>query len=108
MDITDKKHIITELKIHLQDHYGKSIKEVILFGSQSRINAPLDSDYDVLILLDMKYSYKDENLILDLCYDIDLKNNILIDAHLINTEELISLRAKQPIYTNALKSGIYA
>ncbi len=48
------------------------------------------------------------NEIYDLCFDIDLKYNILIDAHLISEQEIASLRGKQPIFVNALKSGIYA
>ena len=62
----------------------------------------------VLIILKNEYSGKDENKILDLCYDIDLKYNILIDAHLISEQELDTSRGKQPVFVNALQSGIYA
>jgi len=81
---------------------------VILFGSQARGDSKEYSDYDVLIVLDKDYSGKDENQILDLCYDIDLKYNILIDAHLISSKELTSIRGRQPVFVNAIKSGIHA
>ncbi len=103
-----KQNILETLKKYLQKNCGDSIKDVILFGSQARGNAKKYSDYDVLIVLKNLYSGKDENEILDLCYDIDLKFNILIDAHLISEPEIASLRGKQPIFINALKSGIYA
>jgi len=104
----DKHVILKDLKDNLQKQYKDSLKNVILFGSQAIDSANENSDYDVLILLDKKYTSGDENDILDICYDIDLKYNIIIDAHLLSTQELSTLRARQPIFTNALKSGIYA
>lgn len=100
--------ILTELKNHLLQHYGHSIIEVILFGSRTHGDSKPDSDYDILILLDQDYSGKDENKILDLCYDICLKYNILFDVHLLSKEEINSIRGRQPVFVNAIKSGIYA
>jgi predicted nucleotidyltransferase len=104
----DKRVILFDLKRKLEEQYSGSIKNVILFGSQACNMANEYSDYDVLILLNQDYDRNDENRILDICYDIDLKYNILIDAHLISTKELETKRGKQPIYINALKNGIYA
>jgi len=104
----DKNIILADLKNHLQFNYGNSIKDIVLFGSQARGDSKEYSDYDILIVLNSDYSKSDENQILDLCYDIDLKYNILLDVHLISKNELNSIRGKQPIFINALKSGIYA
>ncbi len=104
----DNTKILSDLKGHLIRNYGDSVKDVILFGSQARGNSNDYSDYDILILLDKDYSGKDENQILDLCYDIDLKYNILLDVHLLSNRELSSIRGRQPIFYNALKSGLYA
>lgn len=102
----DKKIILTDLKRRLEDQYPVPVK-VVLFGSQASNRANEFSDYDILILLGHDYSSVDENNILNICYDIDLKYNILIDAHLLSTRELNSKRGKQPIFINALKNGIY-
>jgi len=104
----DNQKILIDLKQHLQKYYGDSIKDVVLFGSQVRGDSSEYSDYDILIVLDNDYSSKDENKILDLCYDIDLKYNILLDIHLLSNREIKSKRGKQPIFINALKSGLYA
>lgn len=104
----DYHKILTDLKNHLKEKYGESINEVVLFGSHARGDFNEDSDYDILIVLDKDYSGKDENQILDLCYDIDLKYNILLDVHLLSKNEMTSIRGRQPIFINALKSGIYA
>ena len=105
---TDKKIVLSELKYHLIKNYGNSVKDVVLFGSRARGDFNKFSDYDVLIILRKDYSGKDENKILDLCYDIDLKHDILLDVHILSDDELKTIRGKQPIFINAIKSGIYA
>jgi len=104
----DKLQILKYLKHHLQQYYNKPVKDVILFGSRASGKEKEHSDFDVLIVLEKDYSRKDEEIILDLCYDIDLKYNIIIDAHIISRNELNSLRGKQPLYINAINRGIYA
>lgn len=106
--MTDKLTILKELKICLQKGYKDSVKDIILFGSQAYGNPTENSDYDVLIVLEKDYTARDENQIYDLCYDINLKYNIIIDAHLISEKELHTIKGKQPIFTRAIKSGIYA
>lgn len=106
--MTSKEKIVTDLKDHLVRNFGNSIRDVILFGSQAKGNADEYSDYDVIIVVESDYTGKDENAILDLCYDIDLKYNILLDVHIKSKKELNSIRGRQPVYLNALKSGIYA
>jgi len=106
--MTDKMIILHDLKEHLLNGYNDSVKDIILFGSHSTGKSNDDSDYDILVVLENPYNARDENKIYDLCYDIDLKYNIIIDAHLITLSELSTLRGKQPIYTTALKTGIYA
>lgn len=106
--MNDAISILKDLKGHLKTKYKDSVLKVILFGSQAKGTANENSDYDILILLDKDYSGNDENEILDICYHIDLKYNIIIDAHLLSIKELSTIRGKQPIFINALKSGIYA
>ena len=106
--MVDKFTILKELKNQLQKGYKDSVKDIILFGSQAYGNPTENSDYDVLIVLTKDYSARDENQIYDLCFDINLKYNIIIDAHLISERELGTIKGKQPIFTKAIKSGIYA
>jgi predicted nucleotidyltransferase len=107
-NMIDNIKILSELKNHLIKNYGEPVNDVILFGSQILGNSNEFSDYDVLIVLENDYSGKDENEILDLCYDIDLKYNILLDVHLISIKELTSVRGRQAVFINAIKSGIHA
>ncbi len=106
--MTNKISILKDLKNHLQTSFKESVKDVILFGSQALGKANKDSDYDILVVLKNDYTAKDENLIFDLCYDISLRHNIVIDTHIISEKELYSIKGKQPIFIKAIKSGIYA
>jgi len=106
--MVDKLIILKELKRCLQKGYSDSVKDIILFGSQALGNPTENSDYDVLIVMEKDYTARDENKIYDLCYDINLKYDIIIDAHLISEKELHTIKGKQPIFAKAIKSGIYA
>ena len=99
--MADKLTILKELKNSLQKGFKDSVKDIILFGSQAYGRPTEFSDYDILIVLKNDYTARDENQIYDLCYDINLKYNIIIDAHLISERELGTLRGKQPIFTKS-------
>lgn len=106
--MADKLTILKDLKYYLKKGYKDSVKDIILFGSQVSGNQVENSDYDILIVLEKDYNARDENRIYDLCFDINLKYNIIIDAHLISQRELNTIKGKQPIFTKAIKTGIYA
>jgi uncharacterized protein len=106
--MSDNRVILNSLKKKLEEAYSSSLANVVLFGSQTNNQAGVYSDFDILILLNMDYSKNDENRILDICYDVDLEYDILIDAHVLSSNELKSKRGRQPIFVNALKNGIYA
>jgi len=106
--MNDQLTILKDLKIQLLEKDSELIKEVILFGSQVHGNATNDSDYDILIIVHRKPSFKEKALISDVCYNIDLKYVILIDSHVLSISELNLLRGKQPIYQTAIANGIYA
>jgi len=105
--LADKVQILSVLKYKLEEAYPNSIDNVILFGSQATNTATEFSDYDILIILKTEYSQSDENLILDICFNVDFEYNILIDVHILSIDELNSKRGRQPIFKNALQSGVY-
>jgi uncharacterized protein len=64
---------------------GKDIRDVILYGSQIRGTNKQGSDYDLLIVLNSKYSWPKRRIIRDLCYEISLKYDIIIDSKRIDS-----------------------
>jgi predicted nucleotidyltransferase len=100
--------ILSDLSQLLRAKFLDNLKDVVLFGSQVSGKSGIDSDYDILIILRQKADWKIEREISDLCYEIDLKYNIITDTHVISEPELVTLRGKQPIYTNAIAKGLHA
>jgi len=103
-----KNIILTDLNDLLKARLSANLVDVILFGSQVYGDKSIDSDYDILVILKQKPDWKTERLISDLCFEIDLKHNIITDTHVIGESELSTLRGKQPIFVNAILKGIHA
>lgn len=102
----DKKKILKELKALLIENFSDYIDKVILFGSQALNTAKEYSDYDILVILKKDYDWQLEDSILSLCYEIDLKYDILTDVKLISRNELSTIKGKQPFILNALEHGL--
>lgn len=100
--------VLNDLYSLLKSRFADKLKDVVLFGSQVEGKVHLYSDYDFLIILKQKADWKTEREISDVCYEIDLKYNIITDTHILSEPEFNTLRGKQPIFVNALSNGIYA
>ena len=104
----DKQLVLKDLSLLLKARFSDDLKDVVLFGSQLYGEADKDSDYDILIILKQKADWKIEREISDICYEIELKYNILTDTHVIGESELSTLRGRQPVFVNAISNGIHA
>lgn len=102
----NKIAILKELKQLIQIRFADSVEKIILFGSQVDGKARAYSDYDILIVLKDDYDWRTENEILDLCYQIDLKYEIITDIKIISKNELTSKTGKQPFILDGLEYGI--
>lgn len=102
------KNIIDDLSLRLKERFPGDIVDVILFGSRASGSFHKDSDYDILIILKQKADWITEREISDICYDVELKYDIITDTHIISEPELSTLRGKQPIFVNAILNGLYA
>jgi predicted nucleotidyltransferase len=104
----DKKKVLKDLNHLLKLRFADELKDIVLFGSHVYGHAHNDSDYDILIILKKKADWKIEREISDICYEVDLKYNIITEAHVIGEPEFNTLRGKQPIFINAMANGLYA
>jgi predicted nucleotidyltransferase len=95
-----------ELKGLLINSFPDYIDKVILFGSRAQGKAHRYSDYDILIVLRKAYDWKFKNEIYDKTWEIDYKYDILTDIKLISSEELNTIKGKQPFILDALETGI--
>jgi len=101
--------ILSELKTNLLSLLGKELNEIILFGSHAHNKAAKDSDIDILIILEKHYDWKKKRTIRDICYDIGLKYDVLIDSKIISVYELNNTpKGIHPLYKDAINKGIHA
>jgi predicted nucleotidyltransferase len=70
----------------IKKKYGKRIKKVILFGSYARGEQTLESDIDILILID-KEDFRLRRAIVDLSFDYFLKYRVDISPKVISKED---------------------
>lgn len=104
----DKQIVLKDLSHLLRSRFSDDIKDIVLFGSHVYGKAHRNSDYDILIILRQKADWRLEREISDMCFEIDLKYNIITDTHIIGESELSTLRGKQPIFVNAISNGLHA
>ncbi len=99
--------MLKELKTLLNRNLSQNrVDQVILFGSRATGKAGMYSDYDVLITLRDDYDWRLKHQISDICYDIDLKYDIILDSKVISKNEMKTLRGRQPFILDALEKGI--
>jgi predicted nucleotidyltransferase len=105
----EDKKILSELKNKLVNELNDEIHEIILFGSHILNKDNDESDIDVLIVLKSTYNWKKKRMIRDVCYDIGLKYDVLIDSKIISNYELNNTPIGiHPLYKDAIENGIRA
>ena len=98
---------ITHL-IHETIKFKDPKAEVILFGSQAREDAHFDSDWDILILLDMQHVSRSlDKEYKDLLYNIELEIGQPISSLIFSKTDWESKHKFSPLYNNIKREGIY-
>lgn len=105
----DKLNLLEKLKSLLVARFGDDIRDVILFGSRVTGGAGKSSDYDVLIILGRDYDWRYRHNIISAIYELELENDVFIDAKIISNDELYhTIKGKHPLYADAIREGIHA
>lgn len=104
----EQRLALKELKLVLSRQLQDNLKEVVLFGSQLSTGTNKDdADFDILIILKKTADWEMQRTISDLCYEVELRHDIIIDSHILSEEEFNTPRGKQPIFINAIEKGLY-
>ncbi len=106
MNKQDIEKSVAELKETLSNRFGHEI-ELYLFGSAARDDYSPESDIDVLVLVPGKVDTELEVEIIDLAYDIELKNNVVFGV-LVNEKEFWESEkaAVMPFHQNLQKEAL--
>jgi predicted nucleotidyltransferase len=102
---TEREAIIEFVRL-LGEQFGNLVSSVALFGSKARGDSTLDSDLDVLVVVDSddwRVHKRIRYLAADIClrYDIDLSPRVWSISHRQEMEELRSL-----LYQNVRRDSI--
>ncbi len=102
------KKMLAELAESLQHIYGDKLKTVVLYGSVARGTQSVDSDIDILILIDGnndELRQYDEQLN-DVSTDFSLKYLKVLSVVDISYQEYEDWRDLSPFYKNVSEEGI--
>jgi len=99
------ENIVKEIKSYLIKTFGDRIKEVMVYGSYARGDYTMDSDVDVLIVIDdsIKPSEVEKHLN-DLLFNILLEKNELISV--IAVPESLFRNYNSPFMLNVREEGV--
>lgn len=102
------RNMLLELAESLHRVYGEKLKRVVLYGSVARGKQTVDSDIDVMILVD---GDKDElrlydDRLNDVSTDFSLKYLKVLSVVDISYQEYENWRNLSPFYRNVSKEGI--
>lgn len=102
------KKMLLELAESLHHVYGEKLKSVVLYGSVARGTQTVDSDIDVMILVDGDNDelrlYEDR--LNDVSTDFSLKYLKVLSVVDISFQEYENWRSLSPFYKNVSKEGI--
>lgn len=101
-----RKKLLKQVKHRINEEYPGLVEKVVLFGARAAGKGGSYSDYDVLVVINRDFDWRLENSILDICYDINLDYDIILDVKIISSNDLNAIKGKQPYIISALESGI--
>jgi predicted nucleotidyltransferase len=100
--------VLTEYLHKLLHLYGGHLKRVILYGSYARGDYTMDSDLDIMILVDLD---EDEikqygEALSDFTFDTNLEKDLLLMPIVKNVEHFKYWESAYPFYKNVGQEGI--
>ena len=99
------KDIIHEFKSEIEKLYSKKLKHVILYGSWARNKSTVESDIDLLVILEGEILPGQEiDAMIDIITDINLKYDVLLSVYPVSEQDYIKINS--PLLINVRKEGI--
>jgi predicted nucleotidyltransferase len=99
------KAILIELRRRLELLYGDRLVKVILFGSQARGDAGLDSDIDVMLVLKGPVDWEIERKrVIPITAELSLEHDVVILCTYVSDDRYLNERS--PLLLNVRAEGV--
>lgn len=99
--------VIKEFRAEIEKLYGKSLKNIILYGSWARNEATEDSDIDMVVVLEGDIMPgKEIDRMIGIITEINLKHGVLISVYPVSEKDYLTL--KSPLLLNVRREGVPA
>jgi predicted nucleotidyltransferase len=104
------KRIMTRVVEYSEQEFGKSLKDVILFGSYARGDFDKESDIDIMILVDRDQIElkRSQRAFSHLSTDIDLGYDVVSSLHLQDYRLFQDWKDTLPFYREVDRDGVSA
>ena len=102
----DSLELVHELRRRLGQQYGDRLVQLVLFGSQARGDATVESDVDVLVVLrgDVPHPGLEIDAMMDIIYDLTLRYEQTLSVLPVSEKDF---RARQsPLLINIRREGV--
>ncbi|MBL8028684.1 MAG: nucleotidyltransferase domain-containing protein [Fibrobacteres bacterium] len=102
------QNVVTRLRDIIDKEFPGQIRQAILFGSHVKGTATVDSDLDILLVVNGDCPWVLKRRLLSSCYPLSLEFDVVLDVKIYSFSELQDVNRQRSFIKNALKYGIAA
>ncbi len=100
------KELLAELEVRLRDLFKTDLKKIILFGSYAKGNYNIESDIDIMVLLNETDLNRFDDEIADVVVDLIGKYSIYPSIFLENEKQYYKNMNMEALFKNVENEGI--
>ncbi|MDI6774060.1 MAG: nucleotidyltransferase domain-containing protein [Verrucomicrobiota bacterium] len=81
MNATVGDGVVQEFAQRVRSLLGAKLHAIYLFGSRARVEAAMDSDYDLLLETSVRLASDERDRVADITVDLSGRNRVILDVH---------------------------
>lgn len=104
-----KRRAIDKLSHAIRERYGDAVSSILVFGSVARHTAGVDSDIDIMVLMDPEkqpVGWRMQRDIRSLALPVELEEDVVFDLKVACITDLAGLRGHTPFMERVQTEGV--